>query len=928
MSSLSDHIKALPDFAGQLKDAAKYWGHIHEEREPELLAEHIGLVMHYFQALCQAHGIDKVVDQLLDQLLEGDLQNKEEVKEALKEMFVQVPYFHDHGKINENFQSARLKNPSFRTVKNELGYHHSLLGAYQYMVFFLNKYGQSSFPAREKGILLLTAVAFSYPIIKHHSAHLGKMADALTLEKSQVKQMQHYLQPFGIQVPDSISLEVMANLQQVIIKHWAALQLPDFPLYALVKLSFSLLTAADYYATAHYMGGWGDGAYEGFGTIDAPLRLKIVAAGLVLQDYNRYTYQNLESILKKPLSELQEVNNKNLNALRGRMAAEVITQVRAHTHQYLFYLEAPTGGGKTNMSMLAVAELLQAHQDLNKVFYVFPFTTLITQTHKAILETLGLQEDEVTQLHAKGGWQSKNKVEDAEDADASYGREHQNFIDNQFVNYPFCLLSHVRFFEILCTDAKERNYLLHRLANAVVVIDELQSYSPEQWDKVIYFVDRYASSFNMRFILMSATLPKLDNLRSAVETRKFIHLLPDAISRFFQNPNFRDRVSFSFELLQNPHFQQPHAKDTEARQQYLENLEHFLCQKTRERKQQQEKPVRTVIEFIFKKTASQFYQQSLGQLQTEYDQIFLLSGTILEPRRVQIINYLKSKQHVGENILLITTQVIEAGVDIDMDLGFKDVSLIDSEEQLAGRINRNVNKKNCKLYLFNLDAATVIYGKDYRYQEQEKQQFQQEYKRVLEEKAFDELYLNVFSKIDKSNTQTYLKGFLDYKEYLRFLDFREASKNFKLIDQENISVFVPIAIPVAVEGVKEGDFASIFSEEELHFLQQFDIYPQEYPFEKGAFNAIDGQEVFALYERWVRREIALPKDFVLEKIMAKRLKGVLSKFVFSIYAFSKTTDFLKQYGSERFGYFYLENTEIYSFEDGIQEKAELETIFL
>lgn len=927
MSSLTEYIETLPHFAERLAGSEKYWGHIHEEKAPELLAEHIGLVMHYFQALCQAHGIDGVVDRLIEQLLAGsDLQHFEAAKEALKSMFVQVPYFHDHGKINENFQSTRLKNPAFKPIKNELEHHHSLLGAYQYMVFFLNKYAQASFPLRERSILLLSAVAFSYPIIKHHSAHLGKMADSMMLEKSQVKQMQKYLQPFGIEVPDRISLEVMANLQQVILKQWASLKLPEFPLYALIKLSFSLLTAADYYATSHYMGGWGEQAYDGFGTIDAELRDKIIASAKCLQPYNRHTYQNLDAILKQPLKDLQVVSNQNLNSLRSRMAAEVIMQVRAQADQRLFYLEAPTGGGKTNMSMLAVAELLQAHKELKKIFYVFPFTTLITQTHKAIIETLGLNEDEITQLHAKGGWQTKG---DAEDADAAYGKEQQNFIDNQFVNYPVCLLSHVRFFEILSTDAKERNYLLHRLANAVVVIDELQSYTPEQWDKVSYFVDQYAAAFNIRFILMSATLPKLDHLRTAVEAKSFIHLLPNAISRFFQNPNFRDRVTFSFELLQHSNFQQPEPKDAEAREQFLENLAHFLCQKTRERKQQQsDKPVRTVIEFIFKKTASQFHQQTFEELKKEYDRIFLLSGTILEPRRVQIINYLKSKEHQQENILLITTQVVEAGVDIDMDLGFKDISLIDSEEQLAGRINRNVNKTDCKLYLFNLDAATVIYGKDYRYQEQEKQHFQKEYKRVLEEKAFDELYHNVFSRIDQDNSQTFLKGFIDYKEYLRDLNFKEADKNFKLIDQESISVFVPITIPIAVEGIKAGEYTTIFSQDELRFLKQNEICPQSKQFVFGLCEAIDGKEVFALYERWVKREISQKKDFMLEKIMAKRLKGALSKYVFSIYAFSKTTDFLKLYGTERYGYFYLENTEVYSFEDGIQEKNEMETIFL
>lgn len=75
---------------------------------------------------------------------------------------------------------------------------------------------------------------------------------------------------------------------------------------------------------------------------------------------------------------------------------------------------------------------------------------------------------------------------------------------------------------------------------------------------------------------------------------------------------------------------------------------------------------------------------SYKKMEPFFDEVFLLSGTILEPRRREIINELKNPLSRKKNILLITTQVVEAGVDIDMDLGFKNISLIDSDEQLAG----------------------------------------------------------------------------------------------------------------------------------------------------------------------------------------------------------------------------------------------------
>ncbi len=99
-------------------------------------------------------------------------------------------------------------------------------------------------------------------------------------------------------------------------------------------------------------------------------------------------------------------------------------------------------------------------------------------------------------------------------------------------------------------------------------------------------------------------------------------------------------------------------------------------------------------------------------------------------------------------MLLITTQVVEAGVDIDMDIGFKHRSLIDSDEQLAGRVNRNAKSITATVYLFQLDQPYAIYGRDLRYRLTRDSIDDQEYQDILQNKHFDLLYHRVCEYIN------------------------------------------------------------------------------------------------------------------------------------------------------------------------------------
>ena len=889
-----------------IKDLNKYWAHLPKKgtvHENETLEEHSNLVLDYANRIIDKYELKPIIQKLIKDSF--DVHCNEEDLKSLYELFLESILFHDLGKINPNFQVVKMKNLRFKQEQLEFGSNHSLPG---FMLFIQNKFHTAFEIPEEKENEFDAYVAFicllGFQIAKHHSSYLDDVPsyiqykfnhtdcdiDKYLLDVIQLLERTNYKEH-----PD-LGLRENENIGNIVTDTLKGMVENPFSLFALLKLHYSLLTASDYLATSHYMNNW-DSPLNDFGTISNELRNRIIQNVRTTKDYNQKVFNQIDGF---DFTYPTEPNNENLNRLRQELSVEVIQNIRKNKDKKVFYIEAPTGSGKTNLSMLAAAELLEQHEDISNLYYVFPFTTLITQTYDSLKETMGLEEDEIIQLHSKEGF--KEKVE------GEYGQDKKNHIDYLFLNYPVALLSHVKFFNILKTNSKQENYLLHRLANSIVVVDELQSYPPKIWDKLIYFIQNYADYFNIRFIIMSATLPKLDKLSNAATD---ICYLTDHKKEFFQNPNFCNRVEFDFSLMEWT------APEKEEKADYLNKLGGVVVDKSRDYASLNEKypdSVFTIIEFIYKQTATEFYSVISELSDGFFDKIFVLSGTILEPRRKEIIHYLKNPDNRNKKLILITTQVVEAGVDIDMDLGFKDKSLVDSDEQLAGRINRNVNKPACTLYLFNCDNADVLYGKDKRYRLLQNELYGLD-REILESKDFDKMYDQVMCEIDKSNNRDFQEGFNDFKEYLKMLNFPEVDNSFKIINQQSTSVFVPIDVDVFVPGTDKK--VQNFSEKEIEFLKNYNV-------KISCKNKVSGIDVFELYECIIKQK---DDDFIGVKTELKKLQGIMSKFIFSLMTHSKSMQnlVLGSHGNERMGIYYLSHwkeDEIYNYEFGLSEKNE------
>lgn len=864
-----------------------YFAHTSIGKKKETLHEHISLVKHYALRIISVHGIEYVIDNMSKKIADSlGLDNGERFTEMVKRLFLQVIVLHDAGKVNENFQREKMNNSHFpKNILNSIESDHSLLSA---IIFLAESFAQIEHlkhkcSPKEMNIHLLLTMSFAEAIRQHHQS-LRKMNETLFTRKGDgidITYLLSYLNLFE-------SLNHYKDKVQSIVKKeidWKNKLSDmygneiDIQLFILVKLCFSILTAADYLATNEYCIGL---KVNDFGIIDKELKDTLYKRINEKHDY--FHQQN-----KK--------NSSELNTLRLQISDSARIELLKNIEHNTFYLEAPTGSGKTHTSLILASEVLKNRPEINKMVYVFPFTTLATQTFSTIEEIFKLSEGEVAEIHSKAPFYTKRS--NTEETDARYGTERKAYLDSLFSHFPISLMTHVRFFNALSSHNKEMNYLLHRLCNSVVIIDEIQSYPVDMWDSLSYFMRSYAKSLNIVFIVMSATLPKIGKLiiDTDSENDPFIPLLHDT-SYFYGRESFSKRVRFNYELL-------------ETEKISIENLLLEVAQRVHSFILPHSDNKKVMVEFLTIASAARFYEMAQTSEDFQTFDILLLTGTVLEPRRKQIIKKLKSNT-INKNILLVCTQVVEAGVDIDMDLGFKDISILDSEEQCAGRINRNATKKDCLLYLFRTGDAEKVYKGDLR---STNKAFKDNGKEWLEKKDFNSLYDGVLRDLKRDNSNDLMQTtFKEVHKAIYELDFPCVHTKMQLIKDDSVPVFVPLELK-----------KTYFSTNEQQIIA--DCIDDDF---------VLGELVWSLYSDCITGTNKNFQSFTDRSASLKKLSSVLSKFTFNVNKriareLAVYTDGGNKDDYTMYGYLYLQHykqNSVYTFERGLHYNVSKDSNFL
>lgn len=766
----------------------RYFAHTSKNAPNETLITHSNLTLDYYNKIIKVKNLDVLIDSIIYQIDSKKF-------ELIKEMFIHTVYLHDLGKKNPCFQAKKMNNLDFVDYQDCGDSKHSNSGAIEFIEYYMPQF--ESFDDETYFRMIYILYNFSYHISKHH----GKL-----------ESIEKYFDDKTKEHPD------FANVKKDIARYLDK----KFEFYILNKLLFSLLVSSDYYATTEYMASL---PIDDFGLLSDIDKIKLK--------------EKFDTYLLAPKFQ----NPQGINKLRNEMFYEAETNLLKHKKKNIFYLEAPTGSGKTITSINLALNLLKENDSLGKLFYIFPFNTLVEQTKNVFDEIFGdsLKIETINSIAPISINEEKQ-----EDEETKYTK---SYINRLFFHSPAIITTHVSLFNILFGTSKEDNFPLWQLANSVIILDEIQSYNNHLWWYMVEFFEKYATLLNIKIIIMSATLPKLDFFLEEGKKDSFVELISNK-KYFFKNELFKNRVKIDFSLL-----------DEEMK---IEKLVDILRTQPKDKK--------ILFEFIKKQSARAFY----NAIKDKFDNVCELSGDDNKAYRQYVIN--KSKK---ENLIIVATQVIEAGVDIDMDIGFKDISTIDSEEQFMGRINRSCLRDGI-VYFFNMDKVEDIYRGDNRLG---LDLTQTKYREILQNKEFDSYYKEVLGNIKRQGDRFQnglMTNYDNFSELVKKLNYKEISKTMTLINSQNFTLYFPFQIDLSIyEGVQE-------------FVGLDECFKTD--------GKLDGQKVWDEFK--ALNEI---ESFSKKEVQKSKINSLMQFFTFNIF---KYYDGQRPHiGEEMYGYYFVENLE-------------------
>lgn len=600
-----------------------------------------------------------------------------------KDIFADTAYLigisHDFGKFTTFFQE-KLKG--IRDENDPLTYHGLISALFAFEV--VNDYINAKHLCNEKPYNFLPLIAYS--VVKHHHGDLKDIEKDVSTEAlfksgfkkineqlknietndDQIKQeYSQLLQSYGVSIEKiftnlkryeadiKYSKDIEPLIEDTMSKSLYFFEKKDnknIVYYLLVQLLYSVLIDSDKRHAGHVR----------------EIERKELPESLVENHVNK--------------EEFKEENKSNINSIRNEIRRSVLKNIAdpENINQKIFTITAPTGTGKTLTSLsaaLMLRKMLKKNLELPyepRIIYSLPFTSIIDQNFDVFDEVLRQIKDfkELeSQYLLKHHYLSEifyktediDKEKDVDESLALIESWESEIVVTTFIQLFYTLVGY-----------KNRSLKkFHNIVNSIIILDEVQNIPIEYWSLVREILIAMSKYFNCRIILMTATKPLIfeDGEYKELVDDYETYFKKDELNRVCLNIDSREKSikDFCGEL------------SDWSKNSYL---------------------------FVFNTIGSSldFYNEvkaKIRELGLTFKVCYLSTNIVPRERRIRIEKIREAIKN-NQKIIVISTQLIEAGVDIDCDCVYRDMGPLDSIIQVAGRCNRNKRSNRADMHLVNL----------------------------------------------------------------------------------------------------------------------------------------------------------------------------------------------------------------------------------
>ena len=358
--------------------------------------------------------------------------------------------------------------------------------------------------------------------------------------------------------------------------------------------------------------------------------------------------------------------------LRTRIRKKAIDNIKQglKNNRRVFELTAPTGSGKTLM-LLSLASEIEKLKGSKRIIYGLPFLSITEQVETEVLKIFKGYENFICRIDSKSSNSEYSKLQESMDSNPTIENFRElnrlEYLENTF-SYPFIITTFVRIFETMLSNNNKELLKLNNFSHCIFLLDEIQALPPRLYGFFIAYLSKFCLKYDSYAVISTATQPNFILPEYDPEIERFFHgyitpykLLPLC---YFEDSLFNrytiqyDRESINIEILAS----------------------RVLGEK---------KSTLVILNTI---SDTKKLYDILINANINYP-VFLLNTHFIPRDRTLKIYLVKRLLRKEVKVILISTQLIEAGVDIDFPIIYRDFTTISSIIQSAGRCNRNGNIK-------------------------------------------------------------------------------------------------------------------------------------------------------------------------------------------------------------------------------------------